>query len=170
MRNVLPLCLVLAACSAETVPENFDPDAKAKEQAAKERAADQSAVKAGFKPTAPEPLETVSVDPVKASAPGTILPPGDRQYRYIGRWAANAGMCETGAWRFRTRSLETAGETSCDLPTVAAVRTGYELSGVCRAEGKATEQSLLLSFNEDKRTMTVRGKTLGPATLIYCGD
>lgn len=170
MRNILPLCLALAACSAETIPENFDPDAKAKEQAAKERAADRAAVRAGFAPEAPAPMKTVSVDPPKTNAPGSILPPGDRQYRYIGRWAATPALCAIGAWRFQTRKLSTAGETSCELPTIAAVPTGYELSGVCQAEGRKTEQTLKLGFDDAKRIMTVRGKTLGPVSLIYCGD
>lgn len=170
MRTLLPLTLVLAGCSAETVPTAFDPDAKAKEQEAKERAADRVAVSAGFAPEAPAPIKTVSVDPPKTDTPGSMLPASDRQYRYIGRWAATPDLCNTGAWRFQTRKLVTAGETSCDFPDVAAVPNGYRLTGICQAEGAKTEQTLQLGFDEAKRAMTVQGRTLGPATLIYCGD
>lgn len=170
MRIALPLMLAVTACSSQDAPKGFDPEAKAKEQAAKERAADRAAVKAGFVPDAPEPMKTVSVDPPKTDVPGSILPPSDRQYRYIGRWASTASLCETGAWDFKTRKLKTAGATSCDFKTVAAVPTGYRLEAVCRAEGQKTEQTLDLTFNEATRSMSVRGKTLGPAALIYCGD
>lgn len=168
--RTLPLCLLLMACSSETVPKAFDPEAKAKEQAEKQRAADRAAVKAGFVPDAPEPMKTVSVDPPKTDVPGSMLPPADRQYRYIGRWAASPQLCETGAWRFKTRKLTTAGETSCDFTTVATVPVGYRLESECTAEGAKTTQTLRLSFDEGEKTMTVRARTLGPATLIYCGD
>lgn len=170
MRIVLSCLLILTACSSEETPKAFDPEAKAKQQAAKERAADRAAVKAGFVPDAPEPMKTVSVDPPKTDAPGSMLPPSDRQYRYIGRWAATAKLCETGAWDFKTRKLKTAGETSCDFKTVAGVPTGYQLEAICRADGQKTEQTINLTFNEDTRSMSVRGKTIGPAALIYCGD
>lgn len=171
MRIVLPLfCLTLAACSAERNPESFDPQAKADEQAAKERVADEKAVSAGFQPNAPEPIQTVSLDPPKTPSPGAILPPGERQYRYLGRWAATPALCARGSWRFESRKLVTAGETSCDLPEVANRPSGYDLTGVCQAEGVKTPQTLNLTFNEANRTMTVRGKTLGPTTLIYCGN
>lgn len=170
MRNTLPLCLALAACSNEAVPTAFNAQAKADEQAAKQRAADNRAVQAGFKPEAPAPLATVSVDPPKTPAPGAILPASDRQYRYIGRWAAAPALCTSGAWRFQTRKLTTAGETSCEYPTVSALPNGYRLNGFCQAEGVKTDQTLKLSFDEARRTMHVEGKSLGPINLIYCGD
>lgn len=170
MRIALPLLLALTACSSQDAPKAFDPEAKAKQQAARERAADRAAVKAGFVPDAPEPMKTVSVDPPKIQVPGSILPPSDRQYRYIGRWAATTKLCGTGAWDFKTRKLKTAGETSCDFKTVAGVPTGFQLEAICRADGQKTEQTINLTFNEDTRSMSVRGKTIGPAALIYCGD
>lgn len=173
MRSIVvpPILFLLSACSgSEPIDSTFNAQAKAEQQAANERVADRAAVQAGFQPDQPKPMETVSVDPPKTDTPGSILPRADRQYRYIGRWAATPDLCANGAWRFQTRKLTTAGGTSCELPTIAAVPTGYELSGTCQAEGKKTEQTLKLGFDEGKRAMTVRGKTLGPATLIYCGD
>lgn len=172
MRRLAPvsLCLIIVACSSETVPSAFDPDAKAKQQAAQERAADRVATDAGFQPNAPAPIRTVDLDAPKTDTPGSMLPPGDRQYRYIGRWAATPARCQGGAWEFKSRKLATAGETSCDFTTVAAVPTGYRLEAMCQAEGMKTAQTLQVAFNDDQRSMTIRGKTLGPATLIYCGD
>lgn len=167
----LALCsLLLVSCTSETTSNSFDPAAKAEQQAAKERAEDRAAVKAGFAPPAPAPMETVSVDPPKTTVPGSMLPPADREYRYIGRWAANPQLCATGAWRFQTRKLTTAGETSCTFNTVATVPVGYRIEAACEAEGTKSEQTLRMSFDEGDKTMTVRARTLGPATLIYCGE
>lgn len=162
--------LLVAGCSSnEAVESAFNAQSKAEEQAARERAADRSAIQAGFQPAQPGPLATVSVDPPKTSAPGATLPGADRQYRYIGRWAATPAMCRDGAWRFQVRKLMTKG-ASCELPTVAAVPSGYVLAGTCRAKGVKSEESLRLRFDERLRTMRVAGRTLGPADLIYCGD
>lgn len=167
----LGLGLSLVACSAGDVTEStFNAQAKADEQAKREGVADRAAVRAGFEPSQPAPLATVSVDPVKASAPGEILPPADRQYRYIGRWAVTPAACREGVWSFQTRRLTTAGDTACDLPTVAARPSGYELNGTCRTQGVKTAQTVKLTFDERQRTMHVDGRTVGPLDLIYCGD
>lgn len=167
---ILSLCLLILSCSNESTPSTFDPEMKAKEQASKERAADRAAVKAGFQPDAPAPIPTLTLDPPKTDAPGAILPPADSEYRYLGRWAATPALCANGAWQFSSRKLTTAGETACDFTSVATVPVGYRLEAVCQSEGTKTEQTLRLSFDDGEKTMTVRGRTLGPATLIYCGE
>lgn len=162
--------LAVAGCSGgNPVSNTFSADAKAERRMAKQAAADNRALKAGFAPEQPGGLEMPRIDPVAVSAPGAALPPSADQYRYIGRWAASPDLCARHAWRFQTRSLATDGATSCTLPTVAAVPGGYELQGSCKARGTATEQTLKLSFDERRRTMRVAGKSLGPITLIYCG-
>lgn len=162
---------LIAACSApDPIDSTFNAQAKAEEQAARERAADARAVRAGFTPDQPAPMETSTVDPPAIARPGIALPASDAKYRYIGRWAASANLCDHGAWKFRSRKLSTAGEASCDLPEVAVVPSGYELTGTCKAEGKETEQKLKISFDERRGTMRVAGRTLGPVDLIYCGD
>ena len=167
---LLPL-LLAAACSREgPIANTFDPEAEAAKQAARERAADQRAVRAGFQPDQPAPLATDRIDPVPIATPGSALPPATDAYRYIGRWAATPVLCRDGAWRFETRRLSTAGETSCKFETVAAVPTGYELPAVCEAEGTKTTQTLKLDFDDGRKVMRVAGKTLGPVDLIYCGS
>ncbi len=172
MRTAISLAaaLIVTACSdANPVTNTFDPEAAAKKQAARERAADQRAVRAGFEPEQPEPLATARIDPLPIATPGSALPPATDAYRYLGRWAATPVLCRDGAWRFETRKLTTAGETSCKFETVAAVPTGYELAGVCEAEGTRTQQTLKLDFDEKRKLMRVEGRTLGPVDLIYCG-
>jgi hypothetical protein len=165
----LPALLIGACSEAGPISNAFDPEAAAKKQAAREQAADQRAVRAGFAPEQPAPIDTARIDPLPIATPGSALPPATDAYRYIGRWAATPVLCRDGAWRFETRKLSTAGETSCKFDTVAAVPTGYELPGVCEAEGAKTQQTLKLDFDEKRKIMRVEGKTLGPVDLIYCG-
>lgn len=166
---ILPALLLAACNSPSPIANAFDPEAEAAKQAARERAADQRAVRAGFEPDQPAPLATPRIDPVPIATPGSALPPATDTYRYIGRWAATPVLCRGGAWRFETRRLSTAGETSCKFETVAAVPTGFELTGMCEAEGTKTPQTLKLAFDEKRKIMRAEGKTLGPVDLIYCG-
>lgn len=168
MRRVATFVLLaLTACSAgDPIDSTFNAQAKA----AEERAADAAVVRAGFAPDDPGPIENgVAVDPAVTPAPGAILPPATAQYRYLGKWAASPALCADGWWRFETRKLRTFGETSCELPEVAATRTGYELRGKCDSEGRKSAESITLRFDERSRRMRLEARTLGPADLLYCG-
>lgn len=163
--------VVLAGCSAsDPIDNTFNPQVKAEKKAARERAADARAVKAGFAPDAPKPLATVSLDPPGTPAPGAVLPPAEAQYRYIGRWASSAAQCEAGAWEFKSRQLETPEKTGCDLPDVSQGPSEYKLHGTCKGTGRKLEQTVTLSFDERRRTMHVASPTLGASDLIYCGN
>lgn len=161
----------VAGCSSsEGAADSGLVQANLSTQQATERLADAKAVGTGFRPAPPAPLETASVDPVTASAPGAILPPTTMQYRYIGRWAATSALCEGGAWTFSTRKLATTGKIDCDLPVVATVPSGYEMQGICKTGGTKTVQTLKLVFDEPAKRLHVSGQTVGPATLLYCGN
>lgn len=168
--SLLFAALLAGGCSSEAVPDALNLQAKRQQEAAHRQAADARAVQAGFAPAQPAAIETVSVDPPRAHAPGVMLPPASAQYRYIGHWAASAAACADTGWQFRSRGLSTGGETDCDFPTVAAVRSGYELRGECRSDGRKVAETLKLDFDERGRRMRVEGRLLGPADLLYCGD
>lgn len=162
---LMTLLMTVAGCSGET-----GPIANTEGAPAASTANDTAAVDAGFQPPTPAPLATVSVDPVDTPAPGALLPSADRQYRYIGSWAPSAALCASAAWRFETRKLTTAGDVSCDLPTLAAVPTGFKLQGTCGAGRRKLPETIDLSFDESKRTMRVASIASFPSVeLIYCG-
>ena len=88
---------------------------------------------------------------------------------YVGRWAANPGLCETGAWRFEARHLATAGEVSCDFETVSAVVGGYDVEAHCLAEGARSDETIRLRMLAGpSNRMTVASKTFQPIELERC--
>lgn len=169
MRSALFSCLVLAACSGADASNPLNRQAQAEQAVAKARAADASAVKAGFAPDQPAPLKVPSVDAPTTSAPGATLPPADAAYRYLGRWAVTPRLCQESGWQFQTRKLSAVGKTSCDLPEVSVTPTGYELRGTCRSGRRQAAETIRLHFDERRKRMRVEGQTLGPADLLYCG-
>ncbi len=170
MRTALLLCLLLMACSrGQDVANTFDPAARAAAHEAKERAADARATNAGFAPDQPGALEIANVDAPETPAPGAILPAATEQYRYIGRWAPDAAQCAAGAWKFKTRDLTLPDGHGCDLPTVAAVPSGYELQGQCKGRRKRHDDTVKLVFDDAAKRMRVTTTTFGSATMLYCG-
>ena len=103
-----------------------------------------------------------------AAVPGT-LPPADAEYRYAGRWAATQQLCETGAWRFQPKRLDTAGEVSCTFDNVEQVPGGYDIAASCLAEGNRTKDTIELRFAESAQAMLVQSKMWDGVGLTYCG-
>lgn len=143
MRTPLPLAAaaVLAACSVEPATNN--------------------AVTQGPAPTisSPEASPQPVLTPTPAPAPA----------RYLGRWAANKGLCEDGAWKFDASHLSTAGEVSCDFDKVSEMPGGYDIAARCLAEGTRSRETIKLRFAESAGAMLVESKTFQPIGLIRCG-
>ena len=117
-------------------------------------------------PTAgPAPATT----PASAVIPGTTLPPSSADPRYAGRWATDAGLCRDGAWVFRPKRLDTAGEVSCTFDRVATVPGGYDIDATCTAEAPPKPDRITLRFAESAKAMLVESKTFRSVGLIYCG-
>lgn len=104
--------------------------------------------------------------PVATPKPASSATPTPEPARYIGRWAANEGLCRTGAWRFEEMDLSTAGEVSCDFHRVANVPGGYDVAATCFAEGDQSEDIVKLRF--PAAGMRVESKIFQPITLIRC--
>jgi len=103
-----------------------------------------------------------------ATAPGT-LPSADAEYRYAGRWAATQQLCDTGAWRFQPKRLDTAGEVSCTFDKVEKVPGGYDIAASCLAEGNRSADTIELRFAESAQAMLVQSKMWDGVGLTYCG-
>lgn len=98
------------------------------------------------------------------------LPPTSGERRYVGRWAASADMCRSGAWVFEPDGLETAGEVSCDFTDVSEAPGGYEIAARCTAEAPPENDRIRLRFAESAQAMLVEGsQTLDDVGLVYCG-
>ncbi len=108
--------------------------------------------------TACEPAERAE-GPVASQTPDaapTAAQPA-AQPAYVGRWAANAGLCRDGAWDFRHDGLATAGEVSCRFDGVAALDDGYEIAATCTAQAPPQAHNLRPSLNGAGDMMVVRG-------------
>ncbi|MBO9623258.1 MAG: hypothetical protein J7500_11160 [Sphingomonas sp.] len=115
-------------------------------------------------PPEPPPLENQHPVNVEAAAPEGAAA------RYVGRWAANEGLCKDGAWRFEERHLATAGEVSCDFDRVTQVSGGYDIHAQCLAEGNRTTEVIKVRFAESARAMLVESPTFREVGLIPCPD
>jgi hypothetical protein len=124
--------------------------------------------------TAPPPLDTMMsngsapADEPTATEAGT-LPPAGAEYRYAGRWAATEQLCDTGAWRFQPKRLDTAGEVSCTFDKVEKVAGGYDIAASCLAEGTRSADTIALRFAESAQAMLVQSTMWDGVGLIYCG-
>lgn len=127
------------------------------------------AAAAGFRPDAPAPLATDSVDPVGTPAPGALLPPATEKWRYIGSWATDPAQCKAAAWRFETSKVKTPGGTECRFTDPAAAIGSYDLPGECKPGYKWVPDTVRLTFDEAAKRMHVDSETLGVQDLIYCG-
>ena len=110
-----------------------------------------------------------AVPPIAPPGPIAKPEPLGEAARYVGRWAANPGLCETGAWKFEARHLATAGEVSCDFETVSAVSGGYDVKAHCLAEGAQSDETIRLRILAGRSNrMTVASKTFQPIELERC--
>ncbi|WP_041373506.1 hypothetical protein [Phenylobacterium zucineum] len=117
------------------------------------------------------PPETTAVveDAEPAAAPGAE--PAFRPASFVGRWAAEPGLCADGAWLFRTDGVSTAGEVSCAFRSVTATASGYRIDATCAAEGEETSSEITLAMTDPAppQSMTVSGGPwAGPITLMRC--
>lgn len=102
--------------------------------------------------------------------PTPVAPPPSPPPRYVGRWAASADLCRTGAWNFAERRLETAGEVACDFQRVTPNEGGYDIHAVCTAEGPPKAYDLKLRFAQSAKALLLEGGPFNDIGLIWCGE
>ncbi len=109
--------------------------------------------------------------PPAAQNPGPPLIPNPMPPSYIGRWAASADLCETGAWTFTDKGLVTAGEVACSFSAVTPNESGWIAEGSCTAQAPAAPATLVLNTTRTgpTRTLAVSGGPFkGPQVLVAC--
>ena len=109
--------------------------------------------------------------PPPIGAPPPAPPqPAATQASFIGRWAANAELCTTGAWLFEADKVSTAGEVSCRFSSVSPTPTGYVIDASCTAQAPAQAKTFTLTMlGGAPPSMTVAGGPWSaPVTLHLC--
>ena len=96
--------------------------------------------------------------------------PVPTQASFIGRWAATADLCTTGAWVFDADRVSTAGEVGCRFGSVSPIPTGYLINASCTAEGPPQPKTFTLTMlGGTPPSMTVAGGPWSaPVTLHLC--
>lgn len=97
------------------------------------------------------------------------LPPDDRALRFVGRWAAQVGLCPTQAWVFTPERLTTPAGSVCTFGDITPVEGGYDIAARCTAEGPARGDRIQLRFAESARAMLFDAESVAGSGLVYCG-
>ena len=97
------------------------------------------------------------------------LPEAGPGPRFVGKWAANQGMCESAAWQFTDSTLRTPAGSSCSFNRVTQVDGGYDVQATCTAEGPPTSDTLKLRFVEELKGMMFESESITDTGLVFCG-
>ena len=112
----------------------------------------------------PEPDINASLETIGA------LHPDDAQYRFVGRWAAEAPLCENAAWRFTVSELRTPTGAVCLFTDVRTVDGGYDIAARCTADGSEQEDELRIRFAESAGAMLFESEHNADEGLIRCNS
>lgn len=110
----------------------------------------------------PEPDINASLEAIGA------LHPDEAEYRFAGRWAAEARLCEHESWRFTDSELRTPAGAVCRFTDVRAVAGGYDVSARCAAEGPEQEDEIRIRFAEPAGEMLVESERIADEGLVPC--
>ncbi|MDQ8755029.1 hypothetical protein RCO27_02200 [Sphingosinicella sp. LHD-64] len=97
------------------------------------------------------------------------LPPDDRALRFVGRWAAEVGMCRSQAWVFTHERLTTPAGSVCEFGDITPVDGGYDIAARCTAEAPPRDDTIRLRFAESARAMLFESESVAGSGLVYCG-
>jgi hypothetical protein len=86
---------------------------------------------------------------------------------YVGRWAAEPGLCEDGAFVFTADALVTAGEVACDWGEVEREGEGWRMNARCSAEGAPRPATLRL-VPAGEGALRIEGAPFLPVTVTRC--
>jgi hypothetical protein len=109
-------------------------------------------------------------EPAVANAPAAQPPPTPRAPFFVGRWAAEPGLCETGAWVISERELHTAGEVSCRFNRPPQGSGPVEIDATCTAEGPPRTWRLRLAYAQSARALLIENGPFADVGLIRCPE
>jgi hypothetical protein len=108
-----------------------------------------------------------SLDPLGAP-PSPLGEAGSDPPRFVGRWAAEEGMCATAAWEFGAESLRTPAGSACRFTEVRQAPGGYDVAARCTAEGPEQDDVLEIRFAESARAMLFESQSIADTGLVRC--
>ena len=90
--------------------------------------------------------------------------------RFVGRWAAEPGLCATAAWTFTRDRLQTPAGAVCRFQEVREAPGGYDVAARCTAEGPERDDVLEIRFAESAGAMLFESGSIADAGLVRCED
>ncbi len=96
-----------------------------------------------------------------------LRPEQPASYRFVGRWATEAGKCAT-PWRFTATSLKTPAGAVCSFSNVNEVPGGFDIAASCITGDAPKDDSLQLRFAESAKALLVESRVVGDAGLVRC--
>ena len=155
----------LAACGSADAPENaMQGDERAQLNAA--IPASESDVPGPARSNGAQGNEQAAASD-SADGARPLPPPG--AFRFVGLWAAEAGMCGGQAWRFTRETMETPAGSVCKFVNATPMDGGYDISARCVAEGPPVDDMLKIRFAESAQAMLFEAGSIADAGLVYCG-
>ena len=146
--RTLALCVLLAACQREPAADEAV------------NSADGPAANQAAGPPPPDADINASLADLNMPAP----PP-----RFVGRWADEAGQCDSAGWEFTEAGLETPAGSVCRFVDMEEVPGGFDIEALCTAEAPEREDRLELRFAESAGGMTFESDSIADSGLVRCG-
>jgi hypothetical protein len=97
----------------------------------------------------------------------TVAPPAAPLF-FVGRWAADAKLCDTGAWVITAQGVETAGEVSCRFDGPPQGLGPVEVEATCTAQAPAQRYRLRFSYAESAKALLVENGPFADMGLVRC--
>ena len=95
-------------------------------------------------------------------------PEGSAQSFWVGRWAANANLCQGGAWDFTIGGVSTAGEVSCTFERLRDIPGGVEADATCIAQAPPEAHTIRLIYAQPAQALRVEGGPFADIALVRC--
>ncbi|WP_129792873.1 hypothetical protein [Sphingosinicella sp. CPCC 101087] len=89
-------------------------------------------------------------------------------HRFVGRWAAEEGLCENAAWTITETELRTPAGSVCRFADVREAPGGYDIASRCTAEGPERDDVLELRFAESANALLFDSESIADVGLIRC--
>ena len=98
------------------------------------------------------------------SAPGALAP---ESLFFVGRWAAEAGMCDD-PWIITAQDLRTPGHVVCRFEQVSRTAQGFEARSVCTAEGPPAPWRLRFAYAQSAQALLIEDGPFADVGLVRC--
>jgi hypothetical protein len=106
--------------------------------------------------------------PAQGATPAPSPTPSPAALFFVGRWAADPKLCDTGPWIITAQGLRTAGEVSCRFDGAPQGRGPVEVDATCTSEGAQKPWRLRFSYAEAAQALLVENGPFAATGLMRC--